>query len=410
MCDVATIEALARSYSVRMREVRRYLHRQPELSGDEYRTTEFLAEVLSDLGLSPKLANDARGLWVDIGESRTGQRLAVRADIDALPIATNLVADYASRVDGVMHACGHDVHSAIAFGVAAILSDLSRQGRPIHARMIFQPEEETSQGGLHMIRSGALENIAGAIALHVDPSRPAGTIGVREGSFTAGCDLFTCTICGRGGHGARPHLTGDTVGAAAQWITDIYRRVPRTTDARDAVVVNVGMIQSGAAPNVVPTQATMSGTLRTLSGASGLRARETMQDISDAIASVHRCEVTLTFGQHTPPVENDAAMNSLLRDCGIELLGPNEVREINQPSMGAEDFAFIAGEVPAAMFRLGVAGIDVGSEPLHTAKFDIDESSMQVGASVLALAATRWCGSEVKKVLNTKLQQNKVSL
>lgn len=405
MCPGSVIDELARSYLVRMREVRRYLHRQPELSGDEYRTTEFLAEILSDLGLSPTLAGDDRGLFVDIGNDQPGPRIAIRADIDALPIATSLDADYASRVEGVMHACGHDVHSAIGFGVAAMLTDLSKQKYPIHARIIFQPEEETSQGGLHMIESGALEDIDAAIALHVDPNRPTGTIGVRDGSFTAGCDLFSCAIRGRGGHGARPHLTGDTIGAAAQWITDVYRRVPRTTDARDAVVVNVGMIQSGAAPNVVPSEATLSGTLRTLSESSATKAKETMREIGEAIASVHHCEVTLTFGQHTPPVENDWAMNALLRDSGIELLGHNQVREIEKPSMGAEDFAFMAREVPAAMFRLGVAGIDVGSEPLHTAKFDIDESSMQVGASVLTLAVARWCESVVEKISNTEPQR-----
>ncbi|WP_235033391.1 amidohydrolase [Rubripirellula obstinata] len=394
---------LARSYAVRMREVRRYLHRQPELSGEETRSTAFLSEVVSDLGLSPTLAGDGRGLYVDIGgdldsdrdSARDSNRIAIRADIDALPIATELDVDYASRVDGVMHACGHDVHSAIAFGVAAMLSELSQQGCPVNARIIFQPEEETSQGGLHMIASGALKNIGGAIALHVDPTRPSGTIGVRDGSFTAGCDLFTCVIRGRGGHGARPHLTGDTIGAAAQWVTDTYRRVPRTTDARDAVVVNVGTMQSGAAPNVVPAEACMSGTLRTLSNSSGSKAKQTMQEISNSIAAVHKCEVSLTFGQHTPPVQNDVAMNLLLRDSGIELLGRNNVREIDQPSMGAEDFSFIAREVPAAMFRLGVAGIDVGSEPLHTSKFDIDESAMEIGASVLTFAAMRWCESSV---------------
>lgn len=397
ICSGNAIGELARSYFVRMREVRRYLHRQPELSGDEYRTTEFLAEIISDLGLSPTIAGDGRGLFVDIGEVSSGPRIAIRADMDALPIASELRVDYASRVDGVMHACGHDVHSAIAFGAAAMLNELSQQGHLIHARMIFQPEEETSRGGLHMIASGALDNVAAAIALHVDPSRPAGTIGVRDGSFTAGCDLFTCQVRGRGGHGARPHLTGDTVGAAAQWITDIYRRVARATDARDAVVVNVGTIHSGVAPNVVPAEASMSGTLRALSKESVSRAKETMRDISEAIASVHGCEVQLTLGQHTPPVVNDAAMNALLRDSGVELLGESRVREIEKPSMGAEDFAFIAQEVPAAMFRLGVAGIDVGSEPLHTSKFDIDESSLQTGASVLALAAVRWCESAMKR-------------
>lgn len=388
------VKRLADAYSQRLREIRRYLHRRPERSGNEYATTEFLAEIVTDLGLEPIIAGDKRGLFVDVGDDSNGPRIAIRGDIDALPIQTELETAYASRSADNMHACGHDAHATMAWGALAILNDLHSESPP-HVnlpavRVIFQPEEETSRGGLHMIEAGALNHVAAAIALHVDPTRPVGTIGVREGALTAGCDLFECEIDGRGGHGARPHLTSDTIGAAAQWVTDIYRRVPRTTDARDAVVVNVGQVNSGAAPNVVPSSAKLTGTLRTLTADSAEQAKVMMQDISNSIASVHRCTVSLKFGQHTPPVINDRTINEHLASAGIELLGESAVRRIKQPSMGAEDFAFIANEVPAAMFRLGVAGIDVGSEPLHTPKFDIDEAALPIGASVLAMAAIHW--------------------
>jgi amidohydrolase len=391
---VEQVRCLAEDYAPRLGEVRRYLHRRPELSGAEYATTEILAEVVRDLGLSPTLAGDDRGLCVDFGSETASSRIAIRGDIDALPIQTELDAEYASRVDQTMHACGHDAHSAILWGAIAILNDLSLNQASTHfipsVRAIFQPEEETSLGGLHMIEAGALEGVSAAIALHVDPSRPVGTIGVRDGGFTAGCDSFTCEIQGDGGHGARPHLTSDTVGAAAQWVTDIYRRVPRATDARDAVVINVGRFQSGVAPNVVPATAVLSGTIRTLTPASADAGKAMMRSISDSIAEVHRCCVNLSFGQYTPPVQNDVLINHHVRAAAKALLGADLVHEIQQPSMGAEDFSFTAQKVPAAMFRLGVAGSDIGNEPLHTPKFDLDEDALAVGASVLAMTAIHW--------------------
>ncbi|MFG0267042.1 MAG: amidohydrolase [Rhodopirellula sp. JB055] len=381
------VTSLSQKHAIKTREVRRYIHRYPELSGYEYRTTEFLAEIITDLGLKPTMAEDNRGLFVDIGDACELGRTAIRADIDALPIQTMVQHDYASGTDQVMHACGHDAHAAMAYGAAAVLTELARDGIAVNSRIIFQPAEETSRGGLHMIRSGALQGVHSAIALHVDPTRPVGTIGIREGAFTAGCDLFTVELTGQGGHGARPHLTGDLVGAAAQWVTDIYRRVPRAIDARDAVVINVGSLHTGNAPNVVPSSASLSGTLRTLSSDSAEQAKEMMAEISRSIASIHSCKVDLQYGQHTPPVINEAAVTRRLRQAAVDVLGDANVRDIAQPSMGAEDFSFMAQQVPAAMFRLGVAGIDLGSEPLHTPKFDIDESALPIGASVLALAA-----------------------
>lgn len=397
---VGSVRAGAESILPRMKEIRRYLHRRPELSEQEYETTAFLAELAADLGLNSTFATDHRGLTVDVkfGKTRSSQsptgnhlrRVAVRGDIDALPIQTQLRNDYASRNDGVMHACGHDAHTAIVWGVLAILRDLAASGSSplgFDVRAIFQPAEETSTGGKHMIASGALIGVDAAIALHVDPTRLVGTVGVRDGALTAGCDTFTCSFQGRGGHGARPHLTDDLVDAMVSWVSDIYRRVPRSTDSLDGVVINVGRLNSGIAPNVVPSEGELAGTLRSLSMPASRNAMTQMHKISDAIASTHGCDIELRFGQHTPPVLNDPETNRCLADAARRILGESNVRAIEKPSMGGEDFSFIAAEVPSAMMRLGVASIEVGTEPLHTPKFDIDEQALFVGASTLALAA-----------------------
>jgi len=355
---------------------------------------------LLDLDLKPVIADENRGVFVDV-DRRFARRLAgtsnqpvrrigVRGDIDALPIKTSSKTEYASRVPGMMHACGHDAHAAVVWGVMAILAELSRSGDEVpefRCRGIFQPAEETSTGAKHMIGSGALQDVRAAIALHVDPTRLVETIGIREGAFTAGCDSFECEFEGRGGHGARPYLTSDTIDAMTAWVQEVYRRVPRVADARDSVVVNVGEFHAGEARNVVPTDGHLSGTLRALTMSASKAAMKQMQTISDCIAATHDCPIKLKFIQHTPPVYNDAAVNAVLTTSAARIVGESHVRQIPQPSMGAEDFSFIAEEIPSAMMRLGVAGIDIGSEPLHTSAFDIDEQALAIGAATLALAA-----------------------
>jgi len=396
---VASVRETAESFLPRMKEIRRYLHRRPELSEQEFETTQFVCELVDDLGLHAKIAQEKRGLTVDVASSddphEAGQRrVAVRGDLDALPIQTRSSAEYASRHDGVMHACGHDAHTAIVWGVLAILNDLKETQvvqSPFRVRAIFQPAEETSTGGKHMIASGALEDVDSALALHVDPTRLVGTIGVRNGAFTAGCDSFNCTFHGKGGHSARPHLTTDTVGAMADWINSVYRRIPRVADSLDSVVVNVGRLECGSASNVVPSDGQLAGTLRSLTISSSRAAMAQMQVISNSIATTYGCEVHLKFRHHTPPVINHPLINQELTSAARQIVGHPSVRTIDKPSMGAEDFAFIANEVPSAMMRLGVAGLEIGSEPLHTPQFDLDEQSLSVGAATLALAAIRLC-------------------
>lgn len=382
----------ASSLVARLREIRRQLHQRPELSEQEYATTEFLASCISDLGLTPHFAGDRRGVWADVDATSSEHpiRVGIRGDIDALPIQTQLSTSYASQVKNVMHACGHDAHATMAWGALAILKALASEQRlPINCapRVIFQPAEETSTGGRHMIEAGALDGVDAAIALHVDPTRPVGSFGYRDGAFTAGCDTFHLTVTGEPGHSARPHLTGDTVGAASSWVTDVYRRLPRNDDAREAVVVNVGQFRAGNAPNIVPGEVHLSGTVRTLSRESGQRARQQMKQITKALELSHPVKSCLKFSTHTPPVINDPHVNFSFRRAAGTIVGQPNVRIIEQPSMGAEDFSFFASEVPAAMMRIGVAGSDVGAQPLHTPAFDIDEAVLEQGAAVLALAA-----------------------
>lgn len=388
----AAVRQHAQALSPRLRQIRRCLHQRPELSEQEQATTALLAELLTELGTEPHFAGDHRGVWgdIEIGDLSSAHRVVIRGDIDALPLQTKLQTAYASRTEGVMHACGHDAHATMAWGAAAILKHLADSGElpaPFAARVVFQPAEETSTGGIHMIAAGALDNVDAAIALHVDPTRPVGTFGYRDAAFTAGCDVFQVSLTGSSGHGARPHLTGDTIAAAAAWITALYSRVPRSYDARDPIVINIGQIHGGIAANVVPGEVTMGGTVRTLSLEAGEHAKAQIARITQSIQWSHPVEVHVIFGRHTPPVINDPQINASFRRAAEKIVGSLNVQAIEQPSMGAEDFSFFGSKVPAAMMRVGVAGNGIGHQPLHTPDFDIDEAVLPLGAAALAMAA-----------------------
>ncbi len=368
--------------------MRRYLHQRPELSEREYETSSFLAGELRKLNLAPKFGGDQRGVFADFGQGE--RRIAIRGDIDALPIHTENDVEYCSTVPGVMHACGHDAHATMVFGAASIIKQMSDANElpfPVAIRVIFQPAEESSTGGLHMIQAGALDGIQAAIALHVDPARPVGTVGIRRGIFTAGCELFRIVIEGQSGHSARPHLTGDTVAAAATWINQTHLQIPRCYDVRDPVVISIGQIQAGVAPNVIPSEVRMVGTLRSTSSKALDEAKRAMNNICLAVELTHKCQIDLQFQQRTPPLVNDGVVTSAIERAVEAIVDVNDIQHIEMPSMGAEDFSFMGERVPVAMFRLGVAGPITGNSPLHTPTFDIDEQSLPIGVAVLAMTA-----------------------
>lgn len=373
--------------------MRRHLHQHPELSGAERRTTEFLAAAVARLQLPARLTSNGLGLTADFVSAvplAEHPRFALRGDIDALPIQDHKSVDYRSQCDGVMHACGHDVHATIVFAAMELLTELAHRDElpwPIAVRALFQPSEELATGARHMIGEHALRNVEAIVALHVDPNFPVGSVGLREGALTAAADMFHVRFHGRGGHGARPHLCKDPIDAATRWVQSAFRRISRTVNPHRTVVLSVGQLHAGHSANVIPETAELSGSLRSLDSASRSTALETLEDVCAAVQRETGCEVSLQLDVAAPAVINDPQLVQLLRHCAAAAITPEAAEEIDDPSMGSEDFSYYLEHVPGAMFRLGIAGEQVGHEPLHTPGFDVDEGALEIGAKLFAAAA-----------------------
>jgi len=378
-----------------MKRIRRHLHTNPELSMQELETTRYLKRQLDDLGFASRGTEPNVGLlfdWDSDPKTLPQSRIGLRADIDALPISTTSEASYASRKPGIMHACGHDAHSAILIGAVSILRELFDDGllsRPISIRGILQPAEETSEGAAFMIRQGAAEDLRALFAVHVDPNLHIGQVASRAGAFTAGCDTIEVTVRGRPGHSARPYQAADAIAAASNWLQQAYAKVPRVHDCREPSVFNIGQFDSGVAPNVVADRAVLTGTIRTVSERVRQLILNALHSLGTAIEASHSCQVSLDIRTHTPVLQNDETITTQAMSAARQLLGPAAVGEIPLPSMGAEDFAFFSREVPCCMFRVGTAGTPQASyqkhcSPLHSSDFDIEEDSLAVGAQLLA--------------------------
>ena len=363
---------------------------QPEPSGEEARTTRYIETQLAGTGLTLRRGPGGIGLIADSPAPAGTPRVALRADLDALRLHDAKAVEYRSRVEGVMHACGHDAHTACAVGAALGLADLLRKGGPpwpFAFRIIFQPAEETAQGARDMVAAGALEDVFAIFALHVDPSRGLGFAGVKDGALTAHCDDLTITVHGRGGHAARPHESVDPIAAAAHLISSIYAFIPRSINSQDPVVVTIGQISGGYSPNVIPEQVELSGTIRTLDPAVRHRAQERLRQLARGVAEASGTAIHVEFGEGLAAVYNHPAAAEVLREAIAGTLGPQGLQRIERPSMGGEDFAGYLESVPGAMFRLGVRSERTGGEPLHSPLFDIDERALASGAKILARAA-----------------------
>jgi amidohydrolase len=379
--------------SDRIVALRRHLHSHPEPSGEEMQTSLLLYQQFSEMGLPLRMGPEGCGLVVDSASQSAARRMAVRADIDALRIQDQKQTPYRSRVPDVMHACGHDVHTATVFGALVALDQLERAGQlpwPVTWRGIFQPAEETSRGAQAMTESGALENVDAILSLHVDPTRPAGTIGIRPGIFTANCDAMRVTIQGRGSHAARPHESNDPIAAAAQLISTLYQFIPRATDSQDAVVVSFGQIHGGQNANVIPEQVVLEGTVRTLDRQVRERTITHIRALAEGIERVTGTKLDILFERGTPSVYNDPQLTAMVAAAAGELLGADQVVSMLRPSMGSEDFAVYLQKVPGTMFRLGAAGDGARWPGLHTPTFDVDERCLAVGAKILARTVVEW--------------------
>lgn len=379
---------------------RRDLHMHPELGNQEFRTTAAIKARLERAGLKPRVLTTGTGLICDIGDiGAEGEGedsgtavpvLALRADIDALPIPdTKSECSYRSTEPGRAHACGHDVHTAVVLGAGLVLADLHRQGllpRPV--RLLFQPAEEVLPGGAaDAIECGALDGVGRIIAVHCDPKVDAGRIGLRHGPITSACDRLEISLDGSGGHTARPHLTTDLVTAAARVATDVPALVARRVDARSGLSVVWGRIESGHACNVIPQHAELSGTVRCLDLETWHQAPDLVHAAVDEIAGLYRAKSEITYVRGVPPVVNDADVTELLRDAMTARLGAHSVEDTTQ-SLGGEDFSWYLEHVPGAMARLGVRRPgERTARDLHQGDFDADEYAITVGVEMFTAAA-----------------------
>jgi amidohydrolase len=393
MPDSNFLDQFIESHAAFLSSTRRHLHTHPEPSGEEFTTSRFVHDSLRQAGIEARIHPSERGVIAEIGNQKAARRIALRADMDALRLHDLKDAEYSSTRAHVMHACGHDGHTACVLGATLALQAAFLEGvlPPNFAcRAIFQPAEETATGALEMIEAGALENVDNILALHLDPSRTVGRIGIRYGVLTAACDDVEFLITGSGGHAARPHESRDPIFAAAQLLTALYSFVPRATDSNDAVVLTVGQIIAGDNPNVIPEEAVLRGTLRTLLETTRDGTRVHIERLAQGVAQISDTEIMTRFAYGPGSVVNDAHLVHLLREAAAGVLGKQNLDVIERPSMGGEDFSFYLSHVPGAMFRLGCSSDQSNSYPLHSPYFDIDERALSIGAKVLARTAVLW--------------------
>lgn len=367
-------------------ELRRELHSFPELSWCEARTTDLVAAWMDKADL-PVERFAGTGLSADVGPT-SGPRVALRADIDALPIRDTSQDPWRSKNAGVAHACGHDVHIAALVGAAIALARANAQDTlPVGVRLIFQPAEEVMPGGaLKVLASGALKGVSRIFALHCDPSLDVGQVGIREGSITGASDRIRVILSGRGGHTSRPHMTQDLTFALATLLTQLPAALSRRFDPRAGVSMVWGEIKAGNAPNVIPSTGEINGTLRMLDAAAWHEAEHLVRGLIADIVAPYGVSVDVRYVRGVPPVVNEFKATEALRQAVIGAAGPGAVAATTQ-SLGGEDFAWYLESVPGAMGRLGTRTAGGPTFDLHQGNLRIDERAIAVGAKVLAGAA-----------------------
>ncbi|MBS4728979.1 amidohydrolase [Mycobacterium sp. SM1] len=360
-------------------EWRRHIHRYPELGRQEYATTQFVAERLADAGLNPKVLPGGVGLTCDLGPEKE-TRIALRADMDALPMAERTGAPYASTMPNVAHACGHDAHTAILLGTALALA--SAPELPVAVRLIFQAAEELMPGGaLDAIAAGALTGVTRIFALHCDPRLVVGKVAVKQGPITSAADQVEITLYSPGGHTSRPHLTADLVYGLGTLIVGLPGVLSRRIDPRHGTVMVWGAVNAGTAANAIPQTGALSGTVRTASRQTWDSLENVIRQAVSALLSPLDIRHTLDYRRGVPPVVNEEVATRILTHA-IEALGPDALADTRQ-SGGGEDFSWYLEEVPGAMARLGVWSGRGPQLDLHQPTFDLDERALAVGVRVM---------------------------
>jgi amidohydrolase len=383
------LAARVKGYADELVAFRRDLHAHPELSWAEVRTTRLLKERLQEAGLQPTVLAGGTGLLCDVG---TGDRVvALRADIDALPVVDGKDVPYSSTVPGVCHACGHDVHAATVLGAGLVLADLAREGRaPGRVRLVFQPAEESSRSGaLAVIDAGGIEGVERIFALHCDPRTVVGQVGLRAGAITGSADHLHVRLTGPGGHTARPHLTADLVYALGRLVTELPAALSRRVDPRASLSLVWGRVAAGRVANAIPQAGEVEGTVRCLDTSAWHAAPGVVEELVHALVAPYGVAAEVVYNRNVPPVDNEAGSVDLLTEAVLATEGAEALVGTEQ-SLGGEDFAWYLSRVPGALARLGVCSPGVSEAArgdLHQGGFDADERAISVGARVLVAAA-----------------------
>jgi amidohydrolase len=370
-------------------EVRRRLHRRPELGLELPETQAVVLEALDGLPLTTTVGASTSSVTAVLEGDRPGPTILLRADMDALPLQEDTGLDFASEVDGAMHACGHDAHTAMLLAAARLLSE--RRG-DLAGRVLFmfQPGEEGFHGARYMLEEGLLDLAGGvrptaAFAIHQTPNAPSGVVACRGGALLASADVFEVTVTGRGGHASMPHLALDPVPVACEIVVAIQTAVTRQIDAFDPAVVTVAKIRAGTTNNVIPETATVLGTIRTVSAKTRDRVQKILQRLAEGIADAHGGSASVTFDRGYPVTVNDDAWAATALSVAGEIVGPELAVVSPAPVMGAEDFSYVLEEVPGAMVFLGTdPGTGGRAAPNHSNRMVIDEGAMATGIALYA--------------------------
>lgn len=390
MIAVDKVKDLAKTFANDVIAIRRHIHANPELSYQEYQTAKYVADQLRLLGLSPKEGVAETGVTCLIeGRNPEKRTVALRGDMDALPIVEANDIPYKSQNEGVMHACGHDVHTACVLGAARILTELKDQFEGT-IKLIFQPGEEKNPGGASlMIKDGVLENPApdAIYGQHVMPYIPTGKVGFREGQYMASADEIYLTVKGKGGHAALPDKVVDPITISAQIITALQQVISRNADPKSPTVLSFGKIQGGHAQNIIPDEVKLAGTFRALDEEWRAKAHEKITSIAQGIAQAMGGDCHVNIDKGYPFLTNDPGATRLARSAAEAYLGKENIVDLDL-WLGAEDFAFYSQQKPSCFYRLGTGNEAKGTTlGVHTNKFNIDEDAIELGIGLMAWIA-----------------------
>lgn len=373
--------------------LRRHLHEHPEVSHEEAETAALVARRLRALQIEPRERVSGHGLVADLRLGDGPRVVAMRADMDALPIQDCKTVPHRSQKAGAMHACGHDLHTTVLLGVAELLVRAGVRA-PGTVRLIFQPAEEATPGGANgMAAAGVMRGVESILAIHADPTLPPGRIGLRRGPATAATDMFRIEIVGKGGHSSRPHQAVDAIAVAGTILAGIYQLRGIHVDPRRAAVVNVGRVHGGEAPNALAERCVLEGCIRCTDEETRATLDRALRALAASAGRGVGAQVDVTIQNGAPPLFNDPRLVALVESTASELLGPESVETLPEPSMGGEDFSVYGREAPALQVRMGTApgGVYV---PLHSPHFDVDDRAIVPAVTLMAASLLRLLGMD----------------